>query len=96
MNGWDKSIGSLLTYSERYFLMKTLHLSTDSDDLEKIARAGFENKSANTEDKAKLSLLASRKGVDIERIVKSYRKESVKDLTRNEVEDAINKLNKRS
>lgn len=32
--GFDKSIGSALTYGERYYLMKMLHLQTDKDDVD--------------------------------------------------------------
>ncbi len=35
MNSWDKSIGSAMTYGERYFLMKQLHLATDEDDVDR-------------------------------------------------------------
>jgi hypothetical protein len=33
-NGWDKGIGSALTYGERYFLMKYFHIATDQDDID--------------------------------------------------------------
>lgn len=36
-NGWDKGIGSALTYGERYFLLKYFHISTDEDDLDNPA-----------------------------------------------------------
>lgn len=36
MNGWDKGIGTALTYGERYFLMKYFHLSTDEDDCDTL------------------------------------------------------------
>lgn len=32
MNGWDKGLGSALTYGERYFLLKYFHVPTDADD----------------------------------------------------------------
>lgn len=32
MNGWDKGLGSALTYGERYFLLKFFHVPTDADD----------------------------------------------------------------
>lgn len=32
--GFDKSLGSALTYGERYYLMKMLHLQTDKDDVD--------------------------------------------------------------
>lgn len=34
MNGFDKSLGSALTYGERYFLLKFLHIATDKDDVD--------------------------------------------------------------
>lgn len=33
-NGWDKGLGSALTYAERYFLLKFFHISTDEDDVD--------------------------------------------------------------
>ncbi len=32
--GFDKSLGSALTYGERYYLMKMIHLQTDRDDVD--------------------------------------------------------------
>lgn len=34
MNNFDKSLGSALTYAERYFIMKYFHISTDEDDID--------------------------------------------------------------
>lgn len=34
MNGFDKGLGSALTYAERYFLLKQLHIATDKDDVD--------------------------------------------------------------
>lgn len=34
-NGWDKGVGSALTYAERYFLLKYFHIATDEDDIDK-------------------------------------------------------------
>lgn len=33
-NGWDKGLGSALTYGERYFLLKFFHIATDEDDVD--------------------------------------------------------------
>ena len=38
MNGWDKGLGSALTYGERYFLLKYFHIPTDEDDVDAIIR----------------------------------------------------------
>ncbi len=35
-NGADKSIGSALTYAERYFLLKQFHIPTDKDDVDAL------------------------------------------------------------
>lgn len=37
MNGFDKGYGSALTYAERYYLLKALHIATDEDDVDAIA-----------------------------------------------------------
>jgi len=34
MNGFDKGLGSALTYAERYFLLKFFHIATDKDDVD--------------------------------------------------------------
>lgn len=34
MNSWDKSLGSAITYAERYFLLKQFHIATDKDDVD--------------------------------------------------------------
>ena len=34
MNGFDKGLGSALTYGERYFLLKFFHIATDKDDVD--------------------------------------------------------------
>ena len=36
-NGWDKGVGSALTYAERYFLLKYFHIATDEDDIDNPA-----------------------------------------------------------
>lgn len=36
-NGWDKGVGSALTYAERYFILKYFHISTDEDDIDNPA-----------------------------------------------------------
>ena len=38
MNGWDKGLGSALTYGERYFLLKFFHIATDEDDVDALVR----------------------------------------------------------
>ncbi len=38
MNGWDKGLGSALTYAERYYLMKTFHIATDEDDVDALVK----------------------------------------------------------
>ena len=35
-NGWDKGLGSALTYGERYFLLKFFHIATDEDDVDAL------------------------------------------------------------
>jgi hypothetical protein len=33
-NGFDKGVGSSITYAERYFLLKYFHIATDEDDID--------------------------------------------------------------
>ena len=42
MNGWDKGLGSALTYAERYFLLKFFHIATDEDDVDALPPRGDE------------------------------------------------------
>ena len=37
-NGWDKGLGSALTYAERYFLLKFFHIATDEDDVDALKK----------------------------------------------------------
>lgn len=36
MNNFDKSIGSAISYAERYVIMKMIHLATDEDDVDAV------------------------------------------------------------
>lgn len=38
MNGFEKGLGSALTYAERYFLLKYFHIATDEDDIDNPER----------------------------------------------------------
>jgi hypothetical protein len=38
MNEFDKSAGSAITYSQRYFLLKFFLIATDEDDVDAIVR----------------------------------------------------------
>lgn len=42
-NGWDKGVGSALTYGERYFLLKFFHIATDADDIDNPERKPEDN-----------------------------------------------------
>lgn len=37
MNAFDKGFGSALTYAERYYLLKTFHISTSKDDVDAVS-----------------------------------------------------------
>lgn len=37
MNAFDKGFGSALTYAERYYLLKTFHISTSRDDVDYVS-----------------------------------------------------------
>lgn len=36
-NDFDKGFGSALTYGERYYLLKVLHIATDRDDVDRVS-----------------------------------------------------------
>lgn len=48
-NGWDKGVGSALTYGERYFLLKYFHISTDKDDIDNPLNKEEEKPVINTD-----------------------------------------------
>lgn len=52
-NGWDKGVGSALTYGERYFLLKYFHIATDEDDIDNPERKPEETPSAAPKPQAK-------------------------------------------
>lgn len=56
-NGWDKGLGSALTYGERYFLLKFFHIATDEDDVD--ARQGEEAAPQPQQDGEDLQLLGA-------------------------------------
>lgn len=43
MNDWEKGVGSILTYAERYFLLKYFHIKTDEDDIDNPNRKPDDN-----------------------------------------------------
>ncbi len=51
-NDWEKGLGSALTYSERYFLLKYFHIATDEDDIDNPNRKPVENKTVPAPSKA--------------------------------------------
>lgn len=53
MNGWDKGLGSALTYAERYFLLKYFHIASDEDDVDAIIRDDAEVEEETEKPKAK-------------------------------------------
>lgn len=56
-NGWDKGVGSALTYAERYFLLKYFHIATDEDDIDNPERKEEEAKEL---EKSKKILISSK------------------------------------
>ena len=68
-NGWDKGVGSALTYAERYFLLKFFHIATDEDDID------------NPEIRAQEQEIIKQNKKDVEQKKKDVedRKEALKD-----------------
>lgn len=46
-NDWEKGLGSALTYSERYFLLKYFHIATDEDDIDNPDRKPSKDSSSS-------------------------------------------------
>lgn len=53
-NGFDKGVGSALTYAERYFLLKYFHIPTDEDDIDALLP---KDSPTDEDDKSKLKPL---------------------------------------
>lgn len=51
-NGWDKGVGSALTYAERYFLLKYFHIATDEDDIDNPNRKPDDSSTLNNKEAA--------------------------------------------
>ena len=51
-NDWEKGLGSALTYAERYFLLKYLHIATDEDDIDNPERKEEELKAKKEQEEA--------------------------------------------
>lgn len=62
MNAWDKSLGSAITYAERYFLLKFFHIATDRDDVDAPKTAEEEMNDMNWE--AYINSLSTVKELD--------------------------------
>lgn len=58
MNEFEKGLGSSLTYSERYFILKYFHIATDEDDVDNSERKAHE-------EKENLSLLEKQKANEL-------------------------------
>lgn len=54
MNDWEKGAGSMLTYAERYFLLKYFHIPTDEDDPDKMDRGITHDKPVKEDQESKL------------------------------------------
>jgi hypothetical protein len=77
MNGDEKGVGSAMTYAERYFLLKTFNIPTDSDDPD-----SFVSRHESEEDKAKREAVELAKSVkiDVDKLSKCETKEDVKKI----------------
>ena len=77
MNGDEKGVGSALTYAERYFLLKSFNVPTDSDDPD-----SFVSKHESEEDKTKREAvdLAKSVKVDMAKLTKCETKEDIKKV----------------
>jgi hypothetical protein len=84
-NGWDKGVGSALTYAERYFILKYFHIATDQDDIDQPAKILM-----LTDDQLQIALGSGIKG--IESTIRSFTTETQK-MTEVQQEILEGKLN---
>lgn len=103
-NDWDKSIGSAMTYAERYYIMKQFHIPTTELDpdarkensvqtIEPVKEpTEAEKPKATKEQLDEIARLAKLKGSQLANISKSYKVDSCADLTFVQAQDVIAKL----
>lgn len=105
MNDFEKGVGSALTYSERYFLLKYFHIATDEDDIDNWQRketsAVIETvapvEKVTTHQIKKIHILVKEKGVtgdDYKKALSFFGVETSKDLTREQASVLIDRLSK--
>lgn len=91
MNGFDKGIGSALTYAERYFLLKYFHIATDEDDVDYYEEPKAPAPTAKAEtgenkkeledliDKSIKMINAKYKDYEVDEMLKKLHKKNLKD-----------------
>ncbi|MCG3401716.1 ERF family protein [Staphylococcus massiliensis] len=94
----SKALGTALTYSERYFLMKFFGLPTDEDDADaKQKKAKYNTEPANdlqlTEINQKLSTVSEHYGMAEEKLLKSFGVTDRANMTEAQADKVISRLN---
>lgn len=77
-NGWDKGVGSALTYAERYFILKYFHISTDEDDIDNPEIREEQEKQMILQEKAIEDRKPALKDSQLQKILTSKNKEHAK------------------
>ena len=96
-NGWDKGVGSALTYGERYFLLKYFHIATDEDDIDNPARKERQKnmaEKADSEKKEKAADYLTHNEKAREFYLQKYSKGQIADLFDSELDEIYNDLKK--
>ena len=96
--------GSALTYARRYSLLMAFGLATDDDDAQSLSKPKVgTNSSKNSQNKleqeklelmVKLGQLIEEKGADREKVLKYYQVTSDKEMTLEQLKQAIHDVSK--
>jgi len=86
MNGWEKGLGSALTYGERYFLLKYFHIATDEDDIDNDLNTREEAVKPKEDSKSWLRLHWSSNPKAVNKALERLKKESIEELTEKEAD----------
>mgnify|MGYP005818759425 CR=1 FL=1 len=91
-NGWDKGVGSALTYAERYFILKYFHISTDEDDIDNPAIREEQERQMILQEN---QIIAQNKEAEaLAAAAKVAAEEAKKPLTKSQLKKTIDSKNK--
>lgn len=94
-NGFDKGLGSALTYAERYFLLKFFHIATDEDDIDALQKeeaSPIQEEQMTEDQKNKIIKMAANREVFSDEQSKEILEWVAKPRTKEQAHRNINRL----